>query len=243
MSLFKKKDAVEEERLPIHIGIIMDGNGRWAKKRGLPRSAGHSKGAAVFKTVSRYCRDRGIKFLTVYAFSTENWKRSEQEVNGIMDLLREYLKDVKNYTKDNIRVCFIGDRTPLDDDIKALMEETERTSENYSAMTLNIAINYGGLPEIANAARLCAQKAVAGEISPQEITCEEIKKYLYTADQPDPDLIIRTGGEFRLSNFLTWQSAYSELYFCDVLWPDFKAKHIEQALSEYAGRNRRYGNA
>jgi len=243
MSLFKKKDAVEEERLPVHIGIIMDGNGRWAKKRGLPRSAGHSKGAAVFKTVSRYCRDRGIKFLTVYAFSTENWKRSEQEVNGIMDLLREYLKDVKNYTKDNIRVCFIGDRTPLDDDIKALMEETERTSENYSAMTLNIAINYGGLPEIANAARLCAQKAVAGEISPQEITCEEIKKHLYTANQPDPDLIIRTGGEFRLSNFLTWQSAYSELYFCDVLWPDFKAKHIEQALSEYAGRNRRYGNA
>ncbi|MBQ7799525.1 MAG: di-trans,poly-cis-decaprenylcistransferase [Oscillospiraceae bacterium] len=233
----------ETECLPVHIGIIMDGNGRWAKKRGLPRSAGHSKGAAVFKTVSRYCRDRGIKYLTVYAFSTENWKRSEQEVSGIMNLLREYLRDVKNYTKDNIRVCFIGDRTPLDDDIKALMYETEKTSENFDAMTLNIAINYGGLPEIANAARICAEKVKAGELSVEDITCEEIEKHLYTAPQPAPDLIIRTGGEYRLSNFLTWQSAYSELYFCDVLWPDFNAKHIEAALSEYAGRNRRFGNA
>lgn len=233
----------ETECLPVHIGIIMDGNGRWAKKRGLPRSAGHSKGAAVFKTVSRYCRDRGIKYLTVYAFSTENWKRSEQEVSGIMNLLREYLKDVKNYTKDNIRVCFIGDREPLDEDIKELMYETEKTSENFDAMTLNIAINYGGLPEIANAARICAQKVASGELAPEDITCEEIEKHLYTAPQPMPDLIIRTGGEYRLSNFLTWQSAYSELYFCDVLWPDFNSKHIEAALSEYAGRNRRFGNA
>ncbi len=233
----------QPECLPTHIGIIMDGNGRWAKKRGLPRSAGHSKGAAVFKTVSRYCRDRGIKYLTVYAFSTENWKRSEQEVSGIMNLLREYLKDVKNYTKDNIRVCFIGDREPLDDDIKALMAETEKTSENFDAMTLNIAINYGGLPEIANAARICASKVASGELSVEDITCEQIEKHLYTAPQPMPDLIIRTGGEYRLSNFLTWQSAYSELYFCDVLWPDFSAKHIEAALSEYAGRNRRFGNA
>ena len=213
------------------------------KKRGLPRSAGHSKGAAVFKTVSRYCRDRGIKYLTVYAFSTENWKRSEQEVSGIMNLLREYLKDVKNYTKDNIRVCFIGDREPLDDDIRELMAETEKTSENFNAMTLNIAINYGGLPEIANAARICAEKVKSGELRAEDITCEEIEKHLYTSSQPMPDLIIRTGGEYRLSNFLTWQSAYSELYFCDVLWPDFNAKHIEAALSEYAGRNRRFGNA
>ena len=233
----------QSECLPIHIGIIMDGNGRWAKMRGLPRSAGHSKGAAVFKTVSRYCRDRGIKYLTVYAFSTENWKRSEQEVSGIMNLLREYLRDVKNYVKDNIRVCFIGDRTPLDEDIKALMEETEKTSESFDAMTLNIAINYGGLPEIANAARICAEKVKSGKLSPEDITCEEIEKHLYTAPQPAPDLIIRTGGEYRLSNFLTWQSAYSELYFCDVLWADFNAKHIEAALSEYAGRNRRFGNA
>ena len=241
--MISNKNEPQNECLPVHIGIIMDGNGRWAKKRGLPRSAGHSKGAAVFKTVSRYCRDRGIKYLTVYAFSTENWKRSEQEVSGIMNLLREYLKDVKNYTKDNIRVCFIGDREPLDDDIRELMAETEKTSENFDAMTLNIAINYGGLPEIANAARICAQKVKSGELRAEDITCEEIEKHLYTSSQPMPDLIIRTGGEYRLSNFLTWQSAYSELYFCDVLWPDFNAKHIEAALSEYAGRNRRFGNA
>lgn len=243
MSFLKKNPVFESELLPVHVAFIMDGNGRWAKKRGLPRSLGHQKGAAVFKTVSRYCRDRGIKIVTVYAFSTENWKRSEQEVSGIMDLFREYLKDVKNYTKDNIRVRFIGDRAPLADDIIALMEETERSSEHFDAMTLNIAINYGGLPEIANAARICASKAVAGEISVQDITCDEIRKHLYTAQQPDPDLIIRTGGEYRLSNFLTWQSAYSELYFCDVLWPDLKPRHIEQALADYAKRNRRYGNA
>ena len=243
MSLLKRKQNSESEIVPTHVAFIMDGNGRWAKKRGMPRSLGHQKGAAVFKTVSRYCRDRGIKFLTVYAFSTENWKRSEQEVSGIMNLFREYLKDVKNYTKDNIRVRFIGDRSPLDADIVELMEETEKTSEKFDSMTLNIAINYGGLPEIANAAKICAQKAVSGEISAEDIDVNQIRRHLYTADQPDPDLIIRTGGEYRLSNFLTFQSAYSELYFCDVLWPDLKSRHIEQALSEFAKRNRRYGSA
>ena len=243
MSFFKKKQASGPDIIPTHVAFIMDGNGRWAKKRGMPRSFGHQKGAAVFKTVSRYCRDRGIKFLTVYAFSTENWKRSEQEVSGIMNLFREYLKDVKNYTKDNIRVRFIGDRSPLDADIVALMEETEKSSENFDSMTLNIAINYGGLPEIANAAKICAQKAVSGEIQIEDIDTNQLRRHLYTADQPDPDLIIRTGGEYRLSNFLTFQSAYSELYFCDVLWPDLKPRHIEQALSEFAKRNRRYGSA
>lgn len=243
MSFLKKKQASEPDIIPTHVAFIMDGNGRWAKKRGMPRSFGHQKGAAVFKTVSRYCRDRGIKFLTVYAFSTENWKRSEQEVSGIMNLFREYLKDVKNYTKDNIRVRFIGDRSPLDADIVALMEETEKSSENFDSMTLNIAINYGGLPEIVNAAKICAQKAVAGEIQIEDIDTNQLRRHLYTADQPDPDLIIRTGGEYRLSNFLTFQSAYSELYFCDVLWPDLKPRHIEQALSEFAKRNRRYGSA
>ena len=243
MSFLKKKTELAPDLLPTHVAFIMDGNGRWAKKRGLPRSIGHQQGAAVFKTVSRYCRDRGIKYVTVYAFSTENWKRSQEEVSGIMNLFREYLKDVKNYTKDNIRVRFIGDRSVLDEDIIDLMEETEKTSVNFDAMTLNIAINYGGLPEIANAAKICAQKVAAGELSAEDITCDEIRRHLYTADQPDPDLIIRTGGEFRLSNFLTWQSAYSELYFCDVLWPDLKPRHIEQALSDFAKRNRRYGNA
>ncbi len=243
MGFFKKSENEQNIILPVHIGIIMDGNGRWAKKRGMPRSFGHQKGAAVFKTISRYCRDRGIKFLTVYAFSTENWKRSETEVSGIMDLFREYLKDVKNYTKENIRVKFIGDRSVLDEDIIALMEETEKTSEHYDSMTLNIAINYGGLPEITNAFKLNAEKLLKGEIKIEDITAETISNSLYTSGQPDPDLIIRTGGEYRLSNFLTWQSAYSELYFTDVLWPDFSPKDIDKAIEEYSKRNRRYGNA
>lgn len=243
MSLFKKNQTIDKEFLPTHIGIIMDGNGRWAKKRGMPRSVGHQKGAAVFKTISRYCRDRGIKYLTVYAFSTENWKRSVEEVSGIMNLFREYLKDVKNYTKENIRVCFIGDRSVLDEDIIKLMEDTEETSKDYDSMTLNIAINYGGIPEITNAVRLCAEKVKNGELSPEDITEKTIEAQLYTNGQPAPDLIIRTGGEYRLSNFLTWQSAYSELYFCDVLWPDFDKKHLDEALKEFSKRNRRFGNA
>jgi len=243
MSLFKKNQTIDKEFLPAHIGIIMDGNGRWAKKRGMPRSVGHQKGAAVFKTISRYCRDRGIKYLTVYAFSTENWKRSAEEVSGIMNLFREYFKDVKNYTKENIRVCFIGDRSVLDEDIIKLMEETEETSKDYDSMTLNIAINYGGIPEITNAVRICAEKVKNGELSPEDITEKTIEAQLYTNGQPAPDLIIRTGGEYRLSNFLTWQSAYSELYFCDVLWPDFDKKHIDEALTEFSKRNRRFGNA
>ena len=243
MSLFKKNQTIDKEHLPVHIGIIMDGNGRWAKKRGMPRSVGHQKGAAVFKTVSRYCRDRGIKYLTVYAFSTENWKRSQEEVSGIMNLFREYLKDVKNYTKENIRVCFIGDRSVLDEDIIKLMEDTEQTSKDYDSMTLNIAINYGGIAEITNAVRICAEKVKSGELNPSEITEKDIEATLYTNGQPAPDLIIRTGGEYRLSNFLTWQSAYSELYFCDVLWPDFDKKHIDEALKEFSRRNRRFGTA
>lgn len=243
MSLFKKNQTIDKEFLPTHIGIIMDGNGRWAKKRGMPRSVGHQKGAAVFKTISRYCRDRGVKYLTVYAFSTENWKRSAEEVSGIMNLFREYLKDVKNYTKENIRVCFIGDRSVLDEDIIKLMEDTEETSKNYDSMTLNIAINYGGIAEITNAVRLCSEKVKEGSLLPEDITEKTIEELLYTSGQPAPDLIIRTGGEYRLSNFLTWQSAYSELYFCDVLWPDFDKKHLDEALKEFSRRNRRFGNA
>ena len=242
MSVLNEQKAVEE-KIPTHVAIIMDGNGRWAKKRGLPRSAGHIKGAAAFKSITLYCRDRGIKFLTVYAFSTENWKRDKKEIDGIMNLLREYLRDVKNYTKENIRVKFIGDRTVLAPDIIALMDETEEISKGYTAMTLNIAINYGGLPEIANAAKICAQMIEKGQLSSDDISVDEIKKHLYTEDQPDPDLIIRTGGEYRLSNFLTFQSAYSELYFCDVLWPDFNKKDLDAAIAEFSRRNRRYGSA
>ncbi|MBQ9937213.1 MAG: di-trans,poly-cis-decaprenylcistransferase [Oscillospiraceae bacterium] len=238
MSLFKKKNSTPL-LIPNHIGIIMDGNGRWAKKRGMPRSMGHKKGADVFKSITRYCRDIGVKYLTVYAFSTENWKRSNEEVSGIMDLLREYLKDVKNYTKDNIRVKFIGDRSALDSDIVALMEETENDSVNFDAMTLNIALNYGGIPEIVNAVKSIVNYGV----SVDNIDAALIKSYLYTKDEPDPDLIIRTGGEYRLSNFLTYQSAYSELYFTDVLWPDFKNEDIDKAVLAFSKRNRRFGDA
>lgn len=243
MNLFNKKQKATDKIIPTHIGIIMDGNGRWAKKRGMPRSLGHQKGAAVFKTISTYCRDCGVKYLTVYAFSTENWKRSVEEVSGIMDLFREYLKDVKNYTKENIRVKFIGDRSVLDSDIIELMEETEKISENYDSMTLNIAINYGGIPEITNAFKHCLEEIELGNVKKEDITAQTIASFLYTKNQPDPDLIIRTGGEYRLSNFLTWQSAYSELYFCDVLWPDFEPKHIDAAIEEFSKRNRRFGSA
>lgn len=243
MSFFKKSEKNKELIIPCHVGIIMDGNGRWAKKRGMPRSLGHQKGASVFKTISRYCRDKGIKYLTVYAFSTENWKRSSEEVSGIMELFREYLRDVKNYTKDNIRVNFIGDRSVLDDDIISLMEDTEKTSQDYTAMTLNIAINYGGIPEITHSFKKIAEKIKNGELSLEDITEEEISNNLYTSGQPNPDLIIRTGGEYRLSNFLTFQSAYSELYFTDVLWPDFSPKDIDKAVEEFSKRNRRFGSA
>ncbi len=243
MSFFKKSEKNKELIIPCHVGIIMDGNGRWAKKRGMPRSLGHQKGASVFKTISRYCRDKGVKYLTVYAFSTENWKRSSEEVSGIMELFREYLRDVKNYTKDNIRVNFIGDRSVLDDDIISLMEDTEKTSQDYTAMTLNIAINYGGIPEITHSFKKIAEKIKNGELSLEDITEEEISNNLYTSGQPNPDLIIRTGGEYRLSNFLTFQSAYSELYFTDVLWPDFSPKDIDKAVEEFSKRNRRFGSA
>ncbi len=243
MSFFKKSEKNKELIIPCHVGIIMDGNGRWAKKRGMPRSLGHQKGASVFKTISRYCRDKGIKYLTVYAFSTENWKRSSEEVSGIMELFREYLRDVKNYTKDNIRVNFIGDRSVLDDDIISLMEDTEKTSQDYTAMTLNIAMNYGGIPEITHSFKKIAEKIKNGELSLEDITEEEISNNLYTSGQPNPDLIIRTGGEYRLSNFLTFQSAYSELYFTDVLWPDFSPKDIDKAVEEFSKRNRRFGSA
>lgn len=243
MSFFKKSEKNKELIIPCHVGIIMDGNGRWAKKRGMPRSLGHQKGASVFKTISRYCRDKGVKYLTVYAFSTENWKRSSEEVSGIMELFREYLRDVKNYTKDNIRVNFIGDRSVLDDDIISLMEDTEKTSQDYTAMTLNIAMNYGGIPEITHSFKKIAEKIKNGELSLEDITEEEISNNLYTSGQPNPDLIIRTGGEYRLSNFLTFQSAYSELYFTDVLWPDFSPKDIDKAVEEFSKRNRRFGSA
>ncbi len=234
--LFKKKQ--ENSRvIPEHIAIIMDGNGRWAKKRGLPRNAGHAAGSKTFKDIARYCNKIGVKHLTVYAFSTENWKRPAEEVEGIMNILRDYLKDSKNYIKENIMLKFIGDRTVLPDDIKELMLTAEDDSKNATGLCCYLAINYGGRDEIVHAVR----EIVAKEIAPEEITEDTISAHLYTNYYPDPDLMIRPSGEQRLSNYLIWQSAYSELWFSDVLWPDFTPRDLDKAIDDYNKRNRRFG--
>lgn len=235
MSLFNKK--TENRVLPTHIAIIMDGNGRWAKKRSLPRSAGHVAGAKTFKDIARYCNKIGLKYLTVYAFSTENWKRPKDEVDGIMNLLRDYLKDAENFKSDNIKVNFIGNREVLDRDIQELMKKDEEGSADATGLTLNIAINYGGKDEITRAVREIVKEGIPAE----EITEEVISSHLYTAGMPDPDFIIRPSGEYRLSNYLIWQSAYAEYWFSDILWPDFKPKHLEKAIDEYNHRHRRFG--
>ena len=235
MALFKKNQA--ERVLPRHIAIIMDGNGRWAKKRSMPRTAGHIAGAKTFKEIARYCNKIGLEYLTVYAFSTENWKRPSEEVEGIMNLLRDYLKDAENFKDENIKVKFIGNLEPLADDIKALISKNEDGSKDATGLQLNIAINYGGRDEIKNA----VQKMVNNGVRAEDITEEMISDNLYTAGIPDPDFIIRPSGEYRLSNYLIWQSAYAEYWFSDILWPDFKPKHLEQAIDEYNHRNRRFG--
>ncbi len=227
----------ENRILPQHIAIIMDGNGRWAKKKGLPRTAGHIAGAKTFKNIARYCNKIGLKYLTVYAFSTENWKRPADEVEGIMNLLRDYLKDAENFKDENIRVRFIGDRTPLADDIKELMAKNENDSKNATGLTLYIAINYGGRDEIVKA----VQKIVQSGVKPNDINEQLISDMLYTYDCPDPDFIIRPSGEYRISNYLIWQSAYSEFWYSDILWPDFTEKHLEKAIADFNKRNRRFG--
>ncbi len=236
LPFFKRKNKAERV-LPRHIAIIMDGNGRWAKKRSLPRTAGHAAGSKNFKTIARYCNKIGLEYLTVYAFSTENWKRPKDEVDNIMKILRDYLKDAKNFKEENIKVKFIGNISVLDEDIKELIADAERESANATGLHLNIALNYGGRDEITHAVR----EIVRSGVSADEITEDTIEKYLYTAGQPDPDYIIRPSGEYRLSNYLIWQAAYAEYWFSDVLWPDFKPKHLEQALDEYNHRQRRFG--
>ena len=226
--------------LPEHIGIIMDGNGRWAKKRGLPRNAGHKKGAEVFENISRCCRDLGIKYLTVYAFSTENWKRPKEEVDGIMNLMRSYLKGMMKGKNEKIAIRFIGDKTPFDEDLIKLMDEAENTDLSEVITTVQIALNYGGRDEIVHSVKEIAKKIASGELLPEDITEDEISSNLYS-ETSECDLIIRPSGEERLSNFLLWESAYSEFVFMDVLWPDFTKEHLEKALEEYSKRNRRFG--
>jgi len=236
LSFFKKHKETQRV-LPRHIAIIMDGNGRWAKKRSLPRTAGHIAGAKTFKNIARYCNKIGLEYLTVYAFSTENWKRPKDEVDGIMNLLRDYLKDAENFMDENIKVKFIGNLEPLDDDIKELIKKDEDGSKDATGLKLNIAINYGGRDEITNAVKNILSDGVKAE----DITEDTISENLYTAGMPDPDFIIRPSGEYRLSNYLIWQSAYAEYWFSDILWPDFKPKHLDQAIDDYNHRNRRFG--
>lgn len=233
---------ISQIELPKHVGIIMDGNGRWAKKRGLPRSAGHKAGANNFRTITRYCSDIGIKYLTVYAFSTENWKRPSDEVSALMSLFKSYLNEaLTDFKDDSIVVKFIGDKTGFNFELQELIRENEEESANRDGMVLNIAMNYGSRAEITMAVKKIAEKVKSGELSVEDITEQTVSDNLYTAFQPDPDLVIRPSGEYRISNFLLWQSAYTEYVIMDKLWPDFTKEDMNRALLEFANRNRRYG--
>ncbi len=217
-----------------HIAFIMDGNGRWAKTKGMPREYGHTVGARVFSDITEYCGDIGIDTVTVYAFSTENWKRPKREVDAIMKLFGDYIKKAADtMMKRNIRIIFLGSKAPFSEKVQRDMEEIEEKSKN-NARTLNIAINYGGRNELVHAVN---EAIAAGE----PVTEETIGAHLYTKNSPPPDLIVRTGGEMRLSNFLLWQAAYAELYFCDTLWPDFSSADVDRAILEFNGRKRRFG--
>lgn len=238
----KKKAESVPRKIPVNLGIIMDGNGRWAKKRGLPRTAGHVTGAQVFRNITKYCEKCGVRYLTVYAFSTENWRRPPDEVESIMNLLRQYLKEsLADFQQENIVVRFIGNRDELAQDIRDLIVEAEESTAHKTGMTLNIALNYGGQQEIAAAARTLAARVADGELQPSDIDEKMLEKALFTEDQPPVDLILRPSGEYRLSNFLIWQSAYAEFVFMDVLWPDFKEEDLDRAFEEYARRDRRFG--
>ena len=230
-----------EMSVPQHVGIIMDGNGRWAKKRALPRNFGHKQGAAVFKKTINWARELGIKCVTFYAFSTENWKRPADEIDGIMNLLRQYIKDIRAAARENIRFIFLGDITALPEDITAELLDIQASTVDNDGFIAGVALNYGGRDEITRAARILAQQTACGEITPESINEQSIEKLLYTAEMPPLDLIIRPSGEQRLSNFLIWQAAYAEFVFMDVLWPDFTKKHLEYAIQIYNDRDRRFG--
>lgn len=244
MAFLNKKSGKSNELpeiLPEHIGFIMDGNGRWAKRKGLPRSFGHREGAKNFKKIVRYCKDIGIKNISFYAFSTENWKRPQEEIDVIMDLFREYIVDVRKHLSENTRMIFLGDKSVFDEDLREKMIKLEEDTKHYTEMNLMMAVNYGGRDELAYAARQLAQKVKDGEINLEDIDENAIDSHLYTKGIPDVDLIIRPSGEFRLSNFLIWQSAYAEYYFTEIMWPDFTPKELDKALIEFANRGRRFG--
>ena len=236
----QKSQTRELTKLPRHIAIIMDGNGRWAKGRALPRNMGHAAGAETFRRIATYCKEIGIEYLTVYAFSTENWKRSAEEVATIMELLEKYLHEaIEKMERDRVKMRFFGDTSVLSPKLRTLIEQTEELSKQYDGVQVNICVNYGGRDEILRAVqRYAADVNRSGE---KRLTEEEFSQYMYSAGIPDPDLVIRPSGEMRLSNFLLWQSAYSEFYFTDVLWPDFNDRELLRAIDSYQNRDRRYG--
>lgn len=233
--------GMSEKNLPVHIGFIMDGNGRWAQKRGLPRTAGHAEGAKTFRKIARYCKKIGIQYITFYAFSTENWKRPKEEVDMIMSLFAQYLDEAENFAKDKTRLIFLGDKSRFAPKMRDRMTELERASENFDDMTLAVAMNYGGRDDIVHSVRSIAEMLKSGEAKISDIDESLVSSLLYTGTMPDVDLVIRPSGEQRISNFLIWQSAYAELYFTDVLWPDFSPKELDKALEDYASRGRRFG--
>ena len=240
MGLFSKKVShkagqVDKSRLPRHIAIIMDGNGRWAKKRGLPRTAGHKVGAETFRKIALQCKALGVEYLTIYAFSTENWKRPAEEVSTLMSLLKKYMQEaIDTMERDKMKLRFFGDLSALSPELQDLARKANAVADRVEGFQENLCINYGGRDEILHAAKLCA---AAGE----EMTEENLEKHLYSAGIPDPELIIRPGGELRLSNFLLWQCAYSEFYFCDTLWPDFGERDLDEAIVAFQQRDRRFG--
>ena len=241
MAIFKKSILGDDLLIPTHVGVIMDGNGRWAKKRGLPRKFGHREGAKTFRAIARHAKALGISYITFYAFSTENWKRPQEEVDAIMDLFDKYLDEVEDFIDENIRVRFIGDRTMLKPSLQAKMAHVEEISKDFDSMTLVLAINYGGRDEITNAVKCIAEDVKSGKLDVAEIDEKLLQERLYTEEIPDVDLIIRPSGEQRLSNFLIWQSAYAEYYFTNILWPDFSKKDLEKAVLTFSERNRRFG--
>ncbi len=231
-----------DKKPPQHIAIIMDGNGRWAKQRGLPRTAGHSAGAESFRRIANYCRTIGVKYLTVYAFSTENWKRSQEEVGGIMKLLGAYLKEaLRDMEKNHVRFCFFGDLSRLSPKLQKLCREAQSRSEEYHEVQVNFCLNYGGRDEILRAIRAYAADVSAGKADPAVLTEDAFSNYLDSAGVPDPELVIRPSGEYRTSNFLPWQTVYSEFVFMNVLWPDFGPEELDAAIAEFNRRNRRFG--
>ena len=244
--IFSRNQETEPEvdmtKLPRHLAIIMDGNGRWAKKRGLPRTAGHAAGAETFRKIATLCSDMKIEYLTVYAFSTENWKRPAAEVSAIMKLLNKYLIEaIRDMEKDNVQLHFFGDLSPLSPELRRLCQETAEISKRCTGLKVNICLNYGGRDEIVHAAREFAAACVRGEKKPEELTEQDFEQFLYSAGVPDVDLVIRPSGEIRISNFLLWQSAYAEFYFTDALWPDFDKKELLAAIADYQKRSRRFG--